>query len=135
VIVHACHRYAPFTWQGFDSCTHVKTRTLLQICNQVVTRLLSSRYQGVFPHGLFPVVVTSLEPSACYKVDDGNRQFVPTRPASHQLVNNLQTISDLLERLVANLLASSTLSQDDNNLFQTCQQLGTTFTRVYIHPV
>jgi uncharacterized membrane protein YqaE (UPF0057 family) len=37
----------------------------------------------------------------------------------------VQTISDLLEQLVASLLASSTLLQDDNNLFQTCQQLGT----------
>ena len=37
----------------------------------------------------------------------------------------VQTISDLLEQLVANLLASSILLQDDNNLFQTCQQLGT----------
>ena len=27
---------------------HVKTRKLLQICKQVVTRLLSSRYQDVF---------------------------------------------------------------------------------------
>jgi hypothetical protein len=36
----------------------------------------------------------------------------------------MQTISDLLEQLVASLLASSTLLQDDNNLFQTCQQLG-----------
>jgi hypothetical protein len=37
----------------------------------------------------------------------------------------VQTISELLEQLVASLLASSTLLQDDNNLFQTCQQLGT----------
>jgi uncharacterized protein YaaN involved in tellurite resistance len=39
--------------------------------------------------------------------------------------SRLQTISDLLEQLVASLLASSTSLQDDNNLFQTCQQLGT----------
>jgi hypothetical protein len=32
-------------------------------------------------------------------------------------------LSDLLEQLVASLLASSTLLRDDNNLFQTCQQL------------
>ncbi len=37
----------------------------------------------------------------------------------------MQTISDLLEQLVASLLTSSTLLQDDNNLFKTCQQLGT----------
>ena len=52
------------------------------------------------------------------------------RACCHQLVNNLlptcyvQTISDLLEQLVASLLASSTLLQDDTNLFQTCQHLG-----------
>ena len=32
----------------------------------------------------------------------------------------MQTILDLLEQLVASLLASSTLLQDDNILFQTC---------------
>jgi hypothetical protein len=37
----------------------------------------------------------------------------------------VQTIPDLLEQLVTSLLPSSTLLQDDNNLFQTCQQLGT----------
>jgi hypothetical protein len=37
----------------------------------------------------------------------------------------VQTISDLLEQLVASLSASSTLLQDDHNLFQTCQQLRT----------
>jgi hypothetical protein len=64
-------------------------------------------------------------------------QVVPTRPIQtvtscyELVVVNLlttcyvQTISDLLEQLVASLLASSTLSQDDNNLFQTCQQLRT----------
>jgi hypothetical protein len=37
----------------------------------------------------------------------------------------VQTISDLLEQLAASLLASLTLLQeDDDNLFQTCQQLG-----------
>jgi hypothetical protein len=36
----------------------------------------------------------------------------------------VQTISDSLEQLVASLLASSTLLQDDTNLFQTCRQLG-----------
>ena len=46
----------------------------------------------------------------------------------------VQTISNLLQQLVASLLASSTLLQDDNNLFQTNPQLGTRscgiFTRV-----
>jgi hypothetical protein len=52
---------------------HVKTRKLLQICKQVETRLLSSRYQDVC---FFPVVVRSLEQvllSPSYKVDDANR--------------------------------------------------------------
>jgi hypothetical protein len=42
--------------------------------------------------------------------------------ACHELVV-VQTISDLLEQLVASLLPSPTLLQDDNNLFRTCQQL------------
>jgi hypothetical protein len=37
----------------------------------------------------------------------------------------MQTISDLLEQLVASLLAPSTLLQDDNNLFQTCNNWET----------
>ncbi len=36
----------------------------------------------------------------------------------------VQTIRILLEQLVASLLASSTLLQGNNNLFQTCQQMG-----------
>ena len=48
------------------------------------------------------------------------------RAYCHQLENNL--LSDMLEQLVASLLASSTLLQDGNNLFQTCQQLGTSNT-------
>jgi hypothetical protein len=39
----------------------------------------------------------------------------------HQLTCYVQTISNLLEQLVASLLASSTLLQDDNILFQTCR--------------
>ena len=34
----------------------------------------------------------------------------------------VQTVSDVLEQVVARLLA---LLQNDNNLFQTCQRLGT----------
>jgi hypothetical protein len=49
-------------------------------------------------------------------------RFPPVHPS--QITCYMQTISDLLEQLVASLLASSTLLQDDNNLFQTCQQLG-----------
>jgi hypothetical protein len=45
------------------------------------------------------------------------------RACRHQLVNNLLRADYI--RLVASLLASSILLQDDNNLFQTCQQLGT----------
>jgi hypothetical protein len=49
------------------------------------------------------------------------------RACCHQLVNNLQRADDirLLEQLVASMSASSTLLQDGNNLFQTCQQLRT----------
>jgi hypothetical protein len=47
----------------------------------------------------------------------------------------MQTISDLLQQLVASLLASSILTillQDDNNLFQTCQQLGTSSAKTHL---
>jgi K+-sensing histidine kinase KdpD len=50
-------------------------------------------------------------------------QVIPTRLI--QAVRNklLRAFShDLLEHLVASMLASSTLLQDDNNLFQTCQR-------------
>ena len=46
-----------------------------------------------------------------------------------QFVNNLLRANDislgLLEQLDASLLTSSTLLEDDNNLFQICQHLGT----------
>jgi hypothetical protein len=122
-----------------------RTHKLLQICKQVVTRLLSSRYQDVF---------ALLVPSCCDKSGTSCYHLVtrlmtvtdllqvdPTRliqvfvTSCYELdVINLlttcyvQTISDLLEQLVASLLASSTLLQDDNNLLQTCQQLGTSST-------
>jgi hypothetical protein len=71
------------------------------------------------------------------KFNDGNRP--PTscsnktarkkllRVRCHQLVNNLLRADDfwLDGTACAYLLALSTLLQDDNNLFQTCQQLGT----------
>jgi hypothetical protein len=49
------------------------------------------------------------------------------RACCHQLVNNLLHADDIrhLEQLVASLLGSSTLLQDDNNLLQTFQQLET----------
>jgi hypothetical protein len=46
------------------------------------------------------------------------------RACSRQLVT-CRRYQTLLQQLVASLLVSSTLFQDDNNLFQTCQQLGT----------
>jgi hypothetical protein len=94
-------------------------------------------------HCLFPVVVTSVEQvvSLCYKVDDGNRRATSCSNKTNTAVRNkllyelvvinllttcyVQTISDLLEQLVAILLTSLTLLQNGNNLFHTCQQLGT----------
>ena len=122
---------------------HVKTHKLLKICKQVVTRLLSSRYQDVF---------VLLVPSCCDKSGTSCYhlvtrlmtvtdllQVVPTK--LKQAVRNkllyevvpinlltpcyVQTISDFVGQLVASLLASSTLFQDDNNLFQTCPQFAT----------
>ena len=49
--------------------TDKKTPKLLQICQQVVARLLSGQYQNVF-------ALLSLEQVIklpCYKVDDGNK--------------------------------------------------------------
>ena len=100
---------------------------------QVVTKLLSSRYQDVF---------TLFVPSCCDKSDEGNRFATSCTNKSNTdwsynklryelVVINLlttcylQMTSDLLEQLVESLLASSTLLQDDTNLFQTYQQLGT----------
>ena len=40
----------------------------------------------------------------------------------------------ILDQLVASLLASSTFLQDDNNLFQTCQQPGTMLTSCDFSP-
>jgi hypothetical protein len=98
-------------------------------------------------HCLFPVVVTSPEQVVrrLMTVTD-LLQVVPTRliqpvrfvTSCYELVliNLLttcyvQTISDLLEQLVASLLASSTLLQNDNNLFQIFQQLGTSIANIY----
>ena len=121
--------------------THIKTCKLLQICKQVVTRLLSSRYQDVF--ALLVPSCCDKSGTSCYHLVTrllmviDLLQVVPTRliqavrnkllrACCHQLVINLlttcyvQTISDLLKQFVASLLASSTLLQNE-----TCQQLGT----------
>jgi hypothetical protein len=92
-------------------------------------------------HCLFPVVVTCLEQVVCYHLvtrlmtvtdllQDLYRLFVTSY--YELVVNNLlttcyaQTTSDLFQdfqQLVSSLLAASTLLQDDNNLFQACQQV------------
>ena len=95
---------------------------------------------------LFPVVVTNLEQvviTGCYSLVSRLMtvpdllQVVLTKyrlfvTSCYELVVidlsttcNVQTISDLLEQHGASLLASLTLLQDDNSLFQTCQQLAT----------
>ena len=61
-------------------CTHVKTRKLLQICKQVVTRLLSNRYQDMF---------ALLVPSCCDK----------SGTSCYHLVTRLITVTDLLQSL------------------------------------
>ena len=54
-----------------------------------------------------------------YKVDDGNRLAISLLSSIYYV----QTISDLLEQLVASLLASTTLLQDGNRLFQDGNRL------------
>jgi hypothetical protein len=61
-----------------SACIHVKTRKLLQICKQVVTRLLRSRYQDVF---------ALLVPSCCDK----------SGTSCYHLVTRLMTVTDLLQ--------------------------------------
>ena len=101
-----------------------------------VTRLLSSRYQDAFVL-LVPSCCDKAETS-CYRLVTswmtvtGLLQVVSTRlmqaVSRHRLLYELvvidlltcyeaQTISEILEQLVASLLASSTLLLDDNNLF------------------
>jgi hypothetical protein len=124
----------------YSSSFQQKISKLLQICKQVVTRLLSSRYRVLF---------ALLVPSCCDKSGTSCYHFVTIstdllqvvstrliqvvrnkllRACCHQLVNNLLRADEyirLVGQLVASLLASSTSLQDDNNLFQTYQQLGT----------
>ena len=92
---------------------------------------------------LLEQLVASLLASSTLLHDDNNLlraddiRLVRTTCASYKMITTcyqqvviilscyVQTISDLLEQLVASLSASSTLLQDDNNLFQICQQLRT----------
>jgi hypothetical protein len=99
-------------------------------------------------HCLFPVVVTSLEQVNCYHLVTRLMtvtdllQVVPTRLIQavcnkllyelvviNLLINNLLRADDI--RLVGTTccepvgLVNLVTIQDDNNLFQTCQQLGT----------
>ena len=84
---------------------YTRKNALLQICKQVVTQgCCQSRYQDVFAllvtSCLEQVVITLLK-----KVDDSNRRLYVT--SCYELVITLA-------QLLASLLASSTLSQDDN---------------------
>ncbi len=121
----------------------------IQICKQVVTRLSSSRHRDVF--ALLVPSCCDKSGTSCYHlvtrlmtVTD-MPQVVPTiliqavrnellRACCHQLVNNLLRvdvqlygISDFLEHdLSRDCWSHQPCSvQDDSNLFQTCQQLGT----------
>ena len=113
-----------------------------QVVTDLQTSWLSSRYQDVF--ALLVPSCCDKSGTSCYHLVTSLMtvtdllQVVPTRliqavrnkllrACCHQLVNNLLRADDirLLEQFVASLLASSTLLEDDNNLFQTCQQLGT----------
>jgi hypothetical protein len=85
--------YSQFLWQTWTSCYHLVTRLM------TVTDLLQVVPTRLFVTSCYKLVITNLV--TCY----------------------VQTISDLLEQLVASLLTSSTLLQDDNNLFQTCYKM------------
>jgi hypothetical protein len=65
--------------------TRIKTGKLLQMCKQVVTRLLSSRYQDVF---------ALLVPSCCDK----------SETSCYHLVTRLMTVTDLLQVAPARLI-------------------------------
>ena len=81
---------------GDPFCTHVKIRKLLQICRQVVTRLLSSRYQDVF---------TLLVPSCCDK----------SVTSCYHLVTRLLAVTDLLQ-----VVATRLIQAIRNKLLQAC---------------
>jgi hypothetical protein len=80
---------------------NIRVRVFIGYTNNTAAHVVNSTYK-LFVTSCYELVVINLL-TTCY----------------------VQTISDLLEQLVASLLTSSTLLQDDNNLFQTCQQLGT----------
>jgi hypothetical protein len=100
--------------------THIKTCKLLQICKQVVTRLLSSRYQDVF--ALLVLSCCDRSGPSCYHLVTrllmviDLLQVVPTRliqavrnkllrACCHQLVNNLLRADDI--RLVETICCES----------------------------
>jgi hypothetical protein len=100
--------------------THIKTWKLLQICKQVVTRLLSSRYQDVF--ALLVLSCCDKSGTSCYHLVTKLMtvtdllQVVPTRliqavrnkllrACCHQLVNNLLRADDI--RLVETICCES----------------------------
>jgi hypothetical protein len=76
--------------------THVNTRKLLQICKQVVTRLLSSRYQDLF---------ALLVPSCCDK----------SGTSCHHLVTRLMKVADF-----ATSCCNKIMQSDRNKLLRAC---------------
>jgi hypothetical protein len=96
--------------------THIKTPKLLQICKQVITRLLWSRYQDVF---------ALLVPSCCDK----------SETSCYHLVTRLMTVTDLLQvvptrliQAVRNKLLRACCHQLVNNLLRAddIRLVGTT---------
>ena len=73
-----CTSSSRFVYDCQPIYTHTKTRKLIQICKQVVTRLLSTRYQDVF---------ALLVPSCCDKFGT----------SCYHLVTRLMTVTDLLQ--------------------------------------
>jgi hypothetical protein len=83
-------------------------------CYHLVTRLMTAT-------DLLQVVPTSLIQAVRNKL---------LRVCCHQLVT-CRRCQTCWNKFAASLLASSTLLQDDDNLFQTCQQLGTSSARTH----
>jgi hypothetical protein len=81
--VQTCNNLCVFTCVVCS--THVKTHELFQICKQVVTRLLLSRYQDVF---------ALLVPSCCDK----------SETSCYHLVTRLMTVTDLLQVVLTRLI-------------------------------
>ena len=102
--------------------THVTTRKLLQICKQVVTKLLSSRYQDVF---------ALLVPSCC---DKSGTSCYHLRPRLMTVTDLLQVVPTRLIQAVRNKLlracchqlVNNLLRADDIRLFGTtcCESVG-----------